>query len=415
MNKRHILCGLLGIFLMGFASATADPGLIYGKVYTNDGEELQGYIRWDRNEASWGDVIDGDKKLDRRYRKHYRDRYRDDDDDERIFGRNRVEIFGMEIFSSEWPSQASSGLVFGHIKELIPDGDDEVLLILKSGEEVELENGSGDIGEDIREILVDTDDEGIVELLWDDIDRIEFMSSPSRPSKFGKRLYGTLVSRRGDEYSGFIGWDVDEAFDTDILDGEEDRRSRKIEFKDIKMIERRSSKSALVTLQNGKKIRLDDSNDVDDSNRGVVISDYKLGRIVVAWDDFDYLEFKEAPQGIAYDKFDGGKKIRGTVRTDDGKEYKGEIKWDTDEEYTWEFLDGKLDEIDFSIEFGNIASINRSSRSGAEVTLKDGRKFRLRDSNDVDDDNKGIVIISGDKDEDEVIVDWHEFESATFE
>ena len=34
----------------------------------------------------------------------------------------------------------------------------------------------------------------------------------------------------GDEFTGWVCWDVDEMFEEDILDGKEKRRSRKIEF-----------------------------------------------------------------------------------------------------------------------------------------------------------------------------------------
>lgn len=411
MRKGILLCGLTAIILICVGSVLAESDLVYGKVYTVDDDVLEGYIRWDRNEASWGDIIDGDKKLDRKYRRKYQDR----DDRDRGNYREAVEIFGVRVFANHgWPNQASSGIRVGYLKELIPDGDDEALLVLKNGEEIEFENGSGDIGEDIREILIDTNDEGVIELYWRDIDRIEFMQGPDRESAFGKRLYGKLVTRRGDEFKGSIGWDIDESFDTDVLDGSERNRKRKIEFKDISMIERRSSQSALVTLRTGKKIRLDDSNDVDDSNRGIVISDDNLGRIVVSWDDFDFLEFMDPPKGMTYDKFPDAKPLAGTVTTERGKSYKGKIVWDADESYNWELLDGRIDDVDFSIEFSNIEKIEKNSRRGSEVTLRDGRVFRLRDSNDIDDDNKGIIVlVDGDKD-DEVFIDWDDFESAVF-
>ena len=54
-------------------------------------------------------------------------------------------------------------------------------------------------------------------------------------------------------------------------------------------------------------------------------------------------------------------------------------------------LDGEIRDIEFKIEFGNIDRIERS-RSGATVTLRDGREFNLDDSNDIDDGNRGIII-----------------------
>jgi hypothetical protein len=396
-----------GLCLVSLAFAEKD--LIYGTVYTYDDDELEGFIRWDKNEASWGDVLDGNKDLKRRGRKdRSRDRYRDRDARE-------VKIFGITVYSDDynwrWSGEAESGILMGHIETLIPDGDNEVILELKSGESVELHGGSGDIGSDNREILVDTEDEGIVELDWDDIDRIDFRQAPGRETQFGQRLYGTLVSRDGDEYTGFVCWDMDEIFDTDILDGHDKKRKRKIKFGKMESIERRSSSSALVTLKDGKKMRLSGTNDVDDSNRGILIMDKDLGRIEVSWDEFDYLEFKDPPEGPKYDSYDGGRLITGTVVTEDGDEFSGTIRWDDDEEYTWELLDGEINDIEFSIEFGNIESIEKSSRRGSLVVLRDGRKFRLRDSNDIDDDNKGIFV---ETDSGTELIEWDDFESVKF-
>jgi len=411
MKKAFSVIGIGAVCVLLASAVSAESGLLYGKIYTVDDEVLEGFIRWDKNEASWVDVLDGDKELDRSRKSKHRDRYRryDDDDDT-----EEISIFGVTVFRREgsryiwdWSDQAESGMRMGHIKTLIPDGDDEVLLELKSGEEVYLENGSGDIGDDIREILIDTEDEGIIELYWDDVEKIEFEKSPKRETKFGRRLYGTVVTDRGDEFTGFIGWDIDETYDTDILDGHEKSRKRKIRFEKIGTIEKRSSSSAILTLKGGKKMRLKGTNDVDSGNRGIEISDVTLGKIVVDWDDFDYLEFTDPPDGPGYDEFDGGRRIFGTVFTEDNEEFTGEIKWDDDEEFTWEFLDGEIGDVDFSIEFGNIKSIEKDSRRGSTVTLKDGREFRLRDSNDIDDDNKGIIIYTGDE---EVFIDWDNFE-----
>ena len=65
------------LLLMITGSALADPGIIYGKIYTVDDEVLEGFIRWDKNEVAWDDVLDGDKELKREARKKYRHRYDD--------------------------------------------------------------------------------------------------------------------------------------------------------------------------------------------------------------------------------------------------------------------------------------------------------------------------------------------------
>jgi len=404
---------LFSLLILSFCpdAGYGDPARLYGQVFTVDGEVFEGFIRWDRNEISWDDILDGNKQLDDRGRKRHHSR----DDRNRT---REVKIFGITVYRESgsdiwnWSGKAESGIKFGHIQKLVPIGDDEVLLILKSGEEVELTGGSGDIGEDNREIIVEDGREGILELYWDDIDEIVFSETPNLESKLGERLYGTLVTRRGDEFTGFIAWDIDEVLDTDILDGKEDRRKRQIEFGQIRAIERRSSQSAIVTLKNGRELRMRGTNDVDNGNRGIVISDIDLGRIVVDWDEFDALSFTDPPaSGTAYSRYDGGRRLRGTVYTENGEEFTGDIRWDDDEEYTWELLNGEYRDIEMDIELAHVKAIEKTSYHGSMVTLNDGRTFKLRDCNDIDGDNKGIFISGNDE---EIVVEWEDFDRIEF-
>jgi len=390
--------------------AMADnSGRIYGKLTTVDGDVFEGLIRWDKNEASWIDVLNGNRDLKRKYKKSRRNKYRDRE--------KSIDFFGWTVGSSRTISYgygaSQSGVRFGHIKKLEVIDDDAVLLIMKSGEEVELEGGSTDIGEAIREIVIEDYNEGEIELVWDDIELIEFSQGDANlESSFGERLYGTLTTRRGDEFTGWVCWDVDELFTTDILDGEQKRRSRKVKFGKIKSIERYSSNGATVVLNNGDEMLMRGTNDVDDSNRGITISDIGFGQVVVDWDEFDRLDFTEQPKQITYKEFDGGRRLKGTVFTEDGEKYTGKIRWDNDEEYTWELLDGNYRDIEFDIEFGYIKEIKRKGYRSSIVTLWDGRSFRLRGSNDVDEDNKGIFIEEDNGDE--IEVDWDEFERIEF-
>ncbi len=405
---------LLGIFIslgvaLFMAPVFAGQGEIYGKIYTVDNDVLEGFIRWDKNEASWTDVFDGLKDREpirkSRARADRRDEY---DHTIRIFG---IAIYresgdGTGIFDSD---QAQSGIRFGQIKSITPDGDDAVLLLLKSGERVEFRNGSTDFGKGLRGVIIDDKKEGPTELYWEDIDKVELEEAPNVESKFGKRLYGKVTTRRGNDFAGFVAWDIDEVYNTDILDGRDRHRSRKIDFADIKSIERNSSRSSMVVLKDGREMRLEDSNDIDSDNRGICISDPNLGRINISWDEFDIIEFQDASAEMPYSAFNGGRKIHGTVYTEAGEKYTGNIKWDDDEESTWELLNGDYEDVDMAVEFGEIKSIEKISSRTSQVTLKDGRTFRLKGSNDVDSGNRGIFIDTG---KDEIEVDWDEFEKA---
>ncbi len=405
------ILGLLAatLFLAPHNSEATDRGRIYGKITTADGELLEGFIRWDRNEVCWDDVLDGTIDRTERGERHARRRSSE---------KRKVKLFGMTVYSDEgssgWLDQSQSGIAFGHLKSLEPDGADAAILTLKSGETVNLEAGSTDIGADVREILIEDKKQGEVELTWDDISRIDFSAAPSAVSSaMGYRLYGTLTTRRGDEYTGFVTWDIDEVLSTDVLEGRVDDRKRRVRFSNITSIERRGPGGALVTTKDSATLRMEDSNDVDNSNRGIGISDPKLGRVTVEWDEFEKVIFKPAPDIISYDMYTGGRQLKGTVTTVDGDKFTGQIVWDDDERETWEILDGEYRNAEFDIFFGNIATITRDTRTGSTVTLLDGRKFRLRGSNDVDDDNKGIIITTSGNNEEEL--DWVDVASVNFD
>ena len=415
MNSNRLLL-LTACMVLFFSSAlfADNSGRLYGKITTVDGDVFTGYIRWDKNEACWVDKLDGTKDLESSRNASNRS----DSNRSKYSRKNKnIKIFGITIgdgdFSS-WTNSAQSGVRFGHIKTLENSGDNEAMITFKSGERIEFSGGSSDIGDDIRELIIEDPSEGEIEFVWDDIEIVEFMSAPKDgKSAFGDRLYGTLTTRRGDEFNGFVCWDVDELFPTDILDGEDKGRKRKINFDKIASIARYSSNGATVTLTSGDEIVLRGSNDVDDSNRGIIISEPEFGQVRVNWDEFEKLVFKPAPKQIQYEEFDGGKPLRGTVYTESGERYTGKIRWDDDEEYTWETLNGDNDDIEYEIEFGKIKEISKKSYRSSMVTIKDGRTFRLRGSNDVDEDNKGIIVMTDDGEE--IEVDWEDFERLEFE
>ena len=192
MKRLRLLCLLaVAACLVAAPAVPAEAGSrgrIYGTLTTVDGDVFEGMIRWDTNEASWVDILDGNK-----------DRFRSSDKRRRRpsrRSRDRIEIFGIRIEGSGlYPDEdmSLSGIAFGHIASLEPVGDDEIELVLKSGDKVELSGGSTDIGENIRGIVIEDPEEGEIELDWEDVDRVEFTATPDGlESNFGERLYGTL-------------------------------------------------------------------------------------------------------------------------------------------------------------------------------------------------------------------------------
>ncbi|MCH7533619.1 MAG: hypothetical protein IIB36_17925 [Gemmatimonadetes bacterium] len=327
---------------------------IYGTVTSRSGREYTGFIRWDRNEGSWTDFLDAMKPN----------------------GRGGENI---------------SGIRFGHVSSIEVLNDHSALFTLKSGEQLQLNSRASDLGTGLRALIVDQPDGGSYEFSWRDLDIIDFLPVPSAHKPNEARLYGTMTTRSGMEFTGFVTWDVDEIYTTDILDGDLDGHRQRIPFGSIESIERFSSRASLVTLKNGDEFILDGSNDVNSSISGISVSDPALGQVKLRWHEFDRVVFHGTNDENEFVDFDGGRRIQGTVVTESGEEITGEIRWDDDEAYTWEMLDGDIRDIEFKIEFSNIDRIVKSNR-GATVTLRDGREFNLDGSNDVDDGNRGIII-----------------------
>ncbi len=345
---------------------------LYGTVTTVHGRQLTGYIRRDRNEGSWTDLLDATKP-----------RYRG--------------------------GSSLSGIRFGHVDRIDVTGRKSALFTLRNGQQMELTANASDLGTGLRGLLVDEGNGLIAEFSWRDLESIDFEAPGAvRPSEV--RMFGTVTARDGLDFTGYVTWDVDEIYSTDILDGDVDGRRLQIPFGDIETIERYSSWSSRVTLNSGETVILEGTNDVDLSISGIEVSDATLGAVKLDWDDFDEVRFFEAEDDVAAARFDGGAPLSGTVYTVDGDAYEGEIIWDADEMYTWEMLNGDIGDIEFHIEFGNIERIEKTSR-GAAVTLRDGRTFDLSGSNDVDRGNRGLLIRTDGR---EFEIDWRRFREAEF-
>ncbi|MEJ2204267.1 MAG: hypothetical protein P8170_09165 [Gemmatimonadota bacterium] len=332
---------------------------LYGSVVTRDGTAHRGFIRWDRNEGSWSDLLDANK-LRRR------------------------------------GTTAQSGIRFGHVRRIDVLSRQGALFTLKSGDQVEMGARATDLGSGLRALLVDDPDTGrTLELRWGELESVVFEPAPERVTPREARLYGTLATRSGLEFEGYIAWDVDEIYTTDVLDGDDASHDRrKIPFGSIAAIERYGSRAAKVTLVNGEQVILRGTNDVDASNNGITVSDAALGQAKVDWGELESVRFHRPRTQPGYGSFDGGERLYGTVLTELGEELSGEIAWDNDEEYSWEMLNGDVEGVELHVEFSRIARIEKTSR-GALVELRDGRVFELGGSNDVDEGNRGITIRSG--------------------
>lgn len=386
---------LWALTLAGVAEPDPAGERLYGRVHTPSGEVVEGYLRWDRNESSWDDYLDGMKELPL---EHLREAERLDPEyaeEQRL--RRSIVAFGMRLTWDEDdqadPPTTPSAIRFGHLASLTVRDARSATLRLVSGEEVILHAGSSDLGRSMRDLVVYVPDGPKRTFDWSDIEEVEFLRAPAgTPPPVDDRLTGTLTTRSGTEFEGPIVWDQDEIFPTDILDGEENGIDREIPFSDIRAIAWDSERSARVSLTNGEVVVLRGTNDVDRSNRGIEVVDPGFGRVVAYWAEFDSLRFHPVSTETASTMPDPGRRLTGTVRALDGRVIQGELRWDNDESFAWETLEGWGGDVRYDIEFGAIHSIERADDEGVVVTLGDGRILHLEDDPDVDDGNRGIFV-----------------------
>ena len=227
---------------------------ICGKVLSWHNDEYEGAIMWDNDETLLCDILDG-------------------------------EDHGREY-----------EIEFSKISAIERDGRRAAVIELIGDRTLRL-SGTNDVNDENRGIYICGPDYGQVIISWRDLDRSEFLDAEKCTMRDyddfdgGKKLYGEIITDDGESYKGNIRWDDDEEYTCDLLDGSDNDIDYEIEFANIKIIRKRSSRSAFVELKNGKKLRLSGSNDVNDDNKGIfIINDDEEVR--VPWEDFKEARFE---------------------------------------------------------------------------------------------------------------------------
>ena len=166
-----------------------------------------------------------------------------------------------------------------------------------------------------------------------------------------------------------------------------------------------------MILNSGQSFRLTGSNDVDDGNRGILITHPERGRVIVEWEDFEKLTLtKDIPTMPAYSDYEVAKPIRGTITTGGGKSFTGRIVYDLDEYYQFEILDGEKGDTKFKIPFKNIKTIKPLNSGKSNITLRNGEEYLLEDTQDVSYDHTGIILFEGEDDSNPIYISWESVE-----
>lgn len=171
----------------------------------------------------------------------------------------------------------SSGMsiAFKNIRSINSSGS-SCRVALNSGREFALW-GESDVDERNRGIIVNMPSVGQVIVAWKDFR--EFRSVPMNQINLLKyddfmnprRLLGTVETKRGEVLEGVLVYDLDEAMDFELLDGENGNVMYRIPFKYIQAIEPKNHKYTWLKLRNGGELVLGGDRDVTFSNSGILV------------------------------------------------------------------------------------------------------------------------------------------------
>jgi hypothetical protein len=367
------------------AGDAATQGYIYGTVETESGASYTGLLRWDTEESFWDDHFNS-TKTDLPYLEEHRDETRK---------RNRIKIFGVTV-GYRWDESAASRQFlarFGDIREIRARRSEKIEVTMQDGETHTLDGGSNDIG---GTIAVDDESLGRVKLEWAKIEKIVFKPTPATVEPEGYRLFGKVETAAG-EFEGFVQWDLQECLSTDKLDGASDDGDLSIEMGRIAAIEKRNRSGSWIEMKDGRKLLLEGTNDVDASLRGIFVEDERYGRVMVSWEAFERLEFREVGKsGRGYESYAGASPLRGTVTDYEDRTLAGRLVFDLDETASWELLNGNREGVEYHIPFALIRAVEPQRGEASRVVLASGAELVLSDGQDVSESNDGVVVVRDD-------------------
>lgn len=403
---------IISIAMIGLTQALAqDQGFIYGTVTTIDNKSYKGAIRWGKEEVFWSDMFNASKIENENLRYLTREE-RDYLDERKSNGWSSSNV--INVSWSDWDYDNDHvhqfATAFGNLRSLEVISRSRIAVTLQNGDEIEVDgDGYNDIG---TKVNVFDEELGIIEIPWSRIDKIDFEKTPNRLNeKFGTPLYGVVKSDVG-SFTGYIQWDHDERVGSDKLDGDTDDGDVSIAFDKIERIERLGYSRSIVLLKSGRELELRGSNDVNSENRGIIVTIPGVGRVDIPWKSFDAVVFSDAPaSGSSYDDYKKQVRLMGKVTVTNGDIHEGEIVYDLDEQFSFEVLNGKDEEVEYEIDFDQISQIEPKNYNYTSVKLKNGTKLLLGDSQDVTDENDGILVM---KSGNPVYIPWDKIAQIDF-
>ncbi len=376
------MCLIIQVLFARYTRAQ-QGNFIYGNVLLKNGESVRGIIRFSQKQVFWTDVVFAKKNtqsvvgyLDAQQRKSLEDH-----------SDGKIDWAFLNLWRDKMPEKDVEGICrYGDIASIHITGARDFQLYLKNGYKM---RASFPADMDMDAAYVEVFTSASRKILWKDISRFNFQSTPPVPWN-RKPLYGTVYTNTG-AFKGFISWGQSKFLVSQTLYGKNRNTMSGIKFADISRIDRQGS-GAMIRFRSGKQVFLTENPDVNTSNPGIAITNID-GRVIVSWPAFKYVEFEELPNDdLNYRSFRDVARIYATVASREKLLYKGNCTFDLDEEWNFELLEGVQNGITYQLPFGSLQSVSPLDAESSRVMLKDGGTLTLRGRDDVDATNWGLFI-----------------------
>ncbi len=165
-----------------------------------------------------------------------------------------------------------------------------------SDREIEL-LGTNDVNENNKGVIMNLPNIGRADFNWKHFVSLEIIDE-DMPENFcdtsfpvSERLYGKVFTKSGEQFEGLIVYDMDEAMDSELLNGLNDDIKFAIPFRNIESIKPMSNNHASVVLKSGEKLFLGDKTDVSYKNLGIIIFISAEKFKIITWDELEKIVF----------------------------------------------------------------------------------------------------------------------------
>jgi len=193
---------------------------------------------------------------------------------------------------------------FKEVSKISKDGDKAVIEI-KSGNKINVSSGwvelftdfSNDIGSENQGIIVTVESVGKIKYSWKHFYETYFSELPADKSEnlkttiYPEKLIGEIITKNGKTYSGILVYNLFKERNIEYLYGYDiEGLLYAIPFQNIKSVTPKNDQFTLVQLKNDQKLLLGNSNDVNNSNDGLLI--YNSDKpSYISWNDIETIQF----------------------------------------------------------------------------------------------------------------------------